>query len=142
MKAEEEEEIFKKYHTIAVVGASPDPERHSNAVMGYLKDNGYRVIPVNPTVEKVLGLKSYPDLRSVPGKIDIVDVFRAPDRVMPTVEEAIAVGAKVLWLQEGVINEAAAAKARQAGLVVVMDRCIAKAHAAIAGKKHSTPRSP
>ena len=128
-----EEEILKKYHTIAIVGASPDPERYSNSVMRYLRRNGYRVIPVNPTVEKVLGLKSYPDLASVPAKIEIVDVFRAPDKVMPTVDEAIAIGAKVLWLQEGVVNEAAAAKARKAGLVVVMDRCIMKAHAVMPG---------
>jgi hypothetical protein len=136
MTARIEQEVLKKYHTIAVVGASSDPERHSNAVMRYLRDNGYQAIPVNPTVDKVLGLKSYPDLASVPENIEIVDVFRAPDKVMPTVDEAISIGAKVLWLQEGVINEAAAAKARQAGLTVIMDRCIAKAHAALAARKH------
>ena len=131
-----EEEILKKYHTIAVVGASPDPERYSNTVMRYLRRNGYRVIPVNPTIDKVLGLKSYPDLLSVPEKVEIVDVFRAPEKVMPTVDEAIAIGAKVLWFQEGVVNEEAAAKARQAGLVVVMDRCIAKSHAALIDSYH------
>ncbi len=126
-----EEEILKKYHTIAIVGASPDPERYSHTVMRYLRDHGYKVIPVNPTVPKVLGLKSYPNLTSVPEKIDIVDVFRAPEKVMPTIDEAIAIGAKVLWLQEGVVNKAAAERAKKAGLVVVMDRCIMKAHMAM-----------
>ncbi|MEN8614837.1 CoA-binding protein [Dehalogenimonas sp. THU2] len=131
-----EKEILTRYRNIAIVGASPDPERHSNKVFAYLRDNNYWVVPVNPTVDKVLERQSYPDLASVPGPIEVVNVFRASDKVMPIVDEAIAVGAKVLWLQEGVINEAAAAKAREAGLTVIMDRCIAKAHAAMAGKKH------
>ncbi|MEL7561917.1 CoA-binding protein [Dehalogenimonas sp. 4OHTPN] len=131
-----EKELLTNSRTIAVVGASPDPQRHSNAVMGYLIASGYRVIPINPTVESVLGRKSYPDLNSVPYKIDIVNVFRAPDKVMPTIEEAIKAGAGALWLQEGVVNEEAAARARQAGLPVVMDRCIAKVHATINRLKH------
>ena len=131
-----EKEILLKYKTIAVVGASPDPQRHSNAVMAYLIGTGYKVIPINPNAETVLGRKSYTDLGAVPETIDIVDVFRAPDKVMPTVDEAIAVGAKVLWFQEGVINEEAAERARQAGLIVVMDKCIARAHAALTGAKH------
>jgi len=135
MTKDTEKEILGKYSIIAVVGASPDPERYSNTVMRYLMEHGFHVIPVNPTVENVLGLKSYPDLISVPEKIEIVDVFRAPDKVMPTVDEAIRVGAKALWLQEGVVNKEAAAKARKAGLSVVMDRCIAKAHAALLGER-------
>ena len=131
-----EKEILSRYKTIAVVGASPDPQRHSNAVMAYLIGTGYKVIPINPNVESVLGRKTYPDLPSVPDKIEVVNVFRAPDKVMPTVDEAIAVGAKVLWLQEGVINEEAAEKARQAGMTVIMDKCIAKAHAVFTGAKH------
>ena len=131
-----EHQVLKQYRNIAVVGASVNPDRPSNAVMRYLIDSGYSVIPVNPNVDEVLGKKSFPDLLSVTELVDIVDVFRTSDKVMPIVNEAIAVGAKVLWLQEGVVNEAAAEKARQAGLIVVMDRCIAKAHATLAGKKH------
>ncbi len=131
-----EKEVVTKFRNVAVVGASPDPERHSNAVMAYLIAAGYKVYPVNPTVPEVLGRKSYPDLKSVPPPVEIVDVFRAPDKIMPTVDEAIAIGAKILWLQEGVINEAAAEKAREAGLIVIMDRCIAKVHAAISGQRH------
>jgi uncharacterized protein len=125
-----EKEILSKYKTIAVVGASPDPQRHSNAVMAYMIGTGYKAIPINPTVESVLGRKTYPDLLSVPEKIEVVNVFRASDKVMPTVDEAIAVGAKVLWLQEDVINEVAAEKARKAGMFVVMDRCMLKEHRA------------
>ncbi|AKG53923.1 succinyl-CoA synthetase alpha subunit-like protein [Dehalogenimonas sp. WBC-2] len=130
-----EQQILQQYRNIAVVGASANPDRPSNAVMKYLIESGYSVIPVNPTVDEVLEQKSYPDLLSVTQPVDIVDVFRASDKVMPIVDEAIAIGAKVLWLQESVVNEAAAEKARQAGLFVVMDRCIAKAHAAMTAKK-------
>ncbi len=131
-----EKEVLSKYKTVAVVGASPDPQRHSNAVMAYLIAAGYKVYPVNPTVPEVLGRKTYPDLKSVPQPVEIVDVFRAPDKVLPTVDEAIGVGAKVLWLQEGVVNEEAADKAKTAGMTVVMDRCIAKVHGALTGAEH------
>jgi len=107
--------------TIAVVGLSPNPERDSYRVASYLKDMGYRVIPVNPTVDEVLGEKSYPDLKSVPVPIDMVDVFRRSELVPPVVEEAIQVGVKFIWMQDGVINEEAAEKARVAGIPVIMD---------------------
>ncbi len=122
------ERILREARTIAVVGLSPKPYRPSFGVAEYLQQRGYRIIPVNPTVDQVLGEKSYPDLKSVPEKIDVVDIFRRPEDVPPVVEEAIQVGARAIWMQEGIINEAAAARARQAGLDVVMDRCMLKEH--------------
>ncbi len=115
------EEILRESKTIAVVGLSPKPERDSHRVAANLKKYGYKVIPVNPTVQEVLGEKSYPDLVSIPEKIDLVDVFRRSEEVGPVVDEAIKVGAKVVWMQDGVVNEAAAEKARKAGLEVVMN---------------------
>src|SRR5690554_2378083 len=94
-------EILRSARTVAVVGLSPDPSRPSHTVASYLKRQGYRIIPVNPTVSEVLGEKSYPDLRSVPEPVDVVDVFRRPEYVPQIVEEAIAIGARALWLQEG-----------------------------------------
>jgi len=120
--------ILKSARTVAVVGLSADPSRPSHMVASYLKRQGYRIIPVNPNATEVLGEKSYPDLRSVPERIDVVDVFRRPEHVPGVVEEAIAVGAKALWLQEGVVHPEAAERARQAGLRVVMDRCMLKEH--------------
>ena len=107
--------------TVAVVGLSTNPERDSYRVARYLKDMGYRIIPVNPTVDEVLGEKSYPDLKSVPMPIDMVDVFRRSELVPPVVEEAIQVGVKFIWMQDGVIHEEAAEKARAAGIPVIMD---------------------
>lgn len=121
-------EILKTARTVAVVGLSPDPTRPSHTVASYLKRQGYRIIPVNPTVSQVLGEKSYPDLRSVPEPVDVVDVFRRPEFVPDIVEDAIAIGAKAVWLQEGVVHHQAAERARQAGLRVVMDRCMLKEH--------------
>ena len=123
-----EKRILTKYHSVAVVGASPKPERYSNAVAGYLAENGYNVIPVNPNYAEVLGRKSYPNLSAIPEKVEVVDIFRRPEEVMPVIEEAIKIGAKAVWMQEGVVNEAAAAKASKAGLLVVMDRCMMKEH--------------
>lgn len=117
--------------TIAVVGASPKPWRDSGAIAEFLMKKGYTVYPVNPNYEEILGVKSYPDLKSIPGKIDIVDIFRNPDDVEPVIDEAIAVGAKSVWMQLGVVNNAAAHKAEKAGLDVVMDRCIAVEHRAV-----------
>ncbi len=122
------ERILREARTIAVVGLSPRPDRPSFGVAEYLQQQGYRIIPVNPTVDQVLGEKSYPDLKSVPEKIDVVDIFRRAEDVPPVVEEAIQVGARAIWMQEGIINEAAAARARLAGLDVVMDRCMMKEH--------------
>ena len=120
--------ILEECRTIAVVGLSSDPSRPSNSVSGYMRRQGYRVIPVNPNETSVFGEKSYPDLSAVPGKIDLVDVFRRPDEAGKAVDEAIAVGAKAVWLQEGVIDNAAAQRAVDAGLMVVMDRCWLKEH--------------
>ena len=120
--------ILDECHTIAVVGLSSDPSRASNSVSGYMRRQGYRVIPVNPNETSVFGEKSYPDLSAVPEKIDLVDVFRRSDEAGKAVDEAIAVGAKAVWLQEGVIDVDAAQRAVAAGLMVVMDRCWLKEH--------------
>ena len=129
-----EQEILRKYRTIAVVGASPDPDRDSNIIAQYLIDNGYDVIPVNPNAKEVLGRKSYPSLSVVPQPVEVVDIFRDPSKIMPIVEEAIKIEAKAVWFQEGIINEAAAAKASRSGLLVVVDKCMAKEHAAMMKK--------
>ena len=117
------EEILRTCRTIAVVGASSDPARPSYRVAGYMKAQGYRMIPVNPNEQTILGEQVYPSLTSVPGTIDLVDVFRRAEDVLPIVDEAITKSAKAIWLQEGIVNEAAAAHAKAAGLLVVMDRC-------------------
>ena len=122
--------ILSECRTIAVVGASSNPARASHHVASYMKAQGYRVIPVNPNVQSVIGEQAYPSLMVVPGAIDLVDIFRKSEDVLPIVEHAIAVGAKAVWMQEGVVNEAAAQLAREAGLAVVMDRCWLKDHAA------------
>ena len=114
--------------TIAVVGLSPKESRPSNMVARYLIEAGYTVIPVNPGQEKILGLPCYPDLASIPGSVDIVDIFRRSEDVPPIVAEAIAIGAKAIWMQEGVIHAEAARTAKAAGLTVVMDRCIKTLH--------------
>jgi predicted CoA-binding protein len=121
-------EILKSTHTIAVVGLSSNHMRPSNGVGEYLVRVGYRVIPINPNEAEVLGEKSYARLEDVPEKIDMVDVFRRPEFVPDIVESAIRVGAKTVWLQEEVVHEAAAERARSAGLNVVMDKCILKEH--------------
>jgi predicted CoA-binding protein len=121
-------EILKSSRTIAVVGLSGSPMRPSNGVATYLQRAGYRIIPVNPNVAEVLGEKSYARLEEVPEKIDMVDIFRRSEYVPEIVESAIRVGAKVVWMQEGVVHETAAERARQAGLEVVMDRCTLKEH--------------
>ena len=125
--------ILKKYRSVAVVGASANPERISHQVAGYLMENGYRVSLVNPTVPEIMGLATYPDLASIPEPVDIVNIFRRPEQVMPIVDEAIKIGAKVVWFPEGVINEAAAARARDAGLKVVMDKCMRREHIRLMG---------
>ena len=118
-----------------MVGLSPKPERPSNVVANYLKENGYKVIPVNPDQKEILGEMSYPDLLSIPEPVDVVDVFRRPDEVPAIVEEAIKIGARIIWLQEGIVNETAAARAREAGLLVVMDKCMRKEHMKLTGKE-------
>jgi predicted CoA-binding protein len=115
--------------TIAVVGLSSDRARPSYGVARYLQRQGYRIIPVNPNEQEVLGEQAYPSLREVPVPVDVVDVFRRSEYVPEVVEEAIAIGAPVLWLQQGVIHPQAAARAQAAGLAVVMDRCMKVEHA-------------
>jgi hypothetical protein len=117
-------DIFKTCKTIAVVGLSSDESRPSR----YLQGCGFKVIPINPTLKEALGEKAYASLREVPEKIDIVDVFRRAEDVPPIADDAIAVGAKCLWMQEGIVNKQAAKKAEAAGLKVVMDRCIMMEH--------------
>ena len=121
-------EILLSTKTIATVGLSGNPQKVSNSIAAYLQSKGYRVIPVNPTTDEILGEKSYPDLESIPEKIDVVQVFRRPEDVPPIVESAINVGAKVVWMQEGIVNEEAAQKAQDAGLQVVMDACMRSMH--------------
>jgi uncharacterized protein len=125
---EEITEILRPPKTIAVVGISDKPERDSYDIAQYLQDQFYRVIPVNPMIERVLNRRCYPSLRDVAEQIDIVDIFRRSEAVPEIVEEAIAIGAKVVWMQLGVVNEEAAEKAEQAGLQVVMNRCIKVEH--------------
>ena len=120
--------ILDECRVIAVVGLSSDPTRPSNSVSSYMRRNGYQVIPVNPNETEVFGQTSYPKLSEVPEEIDLVDVFRRSDEAGKAVDEAIAVGAKAVWLQEGVIDRAAAQRAEDAGLLVVMDRCWLKEH--------------
>lgn len=115
--------ILDRYHTFAVVGASPSPRRPSHGVMGVLQRRGYTVVPVNPLAREVGGLTAYPDLASVPEPVEVVDIFRRSEAAGAHVDEAIAVGAKAVWMQLGVVDEDAARRARDAGLEVVMDRC-------------------
>lgn len=129
-------EILGHARTIAIVGLSSNPLRPSYFVGYYLKRHGYRVIPVNPNETEVLGERAYPSLAAVPEPIDVVDVFRDPKYVPQIAEEAVQVGAKALWLQFGVINPEGAEKAEQAGLKVVMDRCMKVEHARYIGRMH------
>ena len=120
-------EILLNYRNVAVVGLSSDSTRPSYGVARYLQGKGFKIIPVNPKETEILGEKSYPDLVAIPEEVDIVDVFRRPEHVPDIVDQAIKIKAKVLWMQEGVINHPAALKASQNGITVVMDRCMAKA---------------
>lgn len=125
--------ILNECKTIAIVGLSANWFRPSNFAAKYMLDHGYRVIPVNPAYEEVLGQRCYPSLGDIPEKVDMVDVFRRPEDVPPIVEDAIAIGARVLWLQIGVINHDAVARAKEAGLEVVMDRCVKIEYARLFG---------
>ena len=118
------QQILSESHNIAVVGLSDKPDRASYDVASYLQSHGYRIIPINPALKDVLGEKAYPNLSAVPETIDVVDIFRKSEDVGPIVDEAIKVGAPVVWMQLGIINEEAAAKARAAGLDVVMNHCM------------------
>jgi predicted CoA-binding protein len=128
-------DILASAKTIASVGLSSNPAKESFGIAAYLKSQGYRVIPVNPTATEILDERSYPDLESVPEKIDVVQVFRKPEDVPPVVDSAIKSGAKVVWMQEGIVNEEAAEKARAAGLQVVMDACMRVMHRRLIGER-------
>jgi predicted CoA-binding protein len=123
-------ELLKRAKTIAVVGLSNNPMRPSHGVSAYMQTHGYRIIPVNPNVTSSLGERSYPSLRGVPEQIDIVNIFRRSEFVAEVVDQAIQLKVPAIWMQEDVIHEAAAEKARQSGIFVVMDRCILKEHRA------------
>ena len=115
--------VLRDAKTIAVVGLSPKPHRPSHQVASYLMEVGYTIIPVNPGQDAILGRTCYPNLRAIPTPVDMVDIFRRQETVLPIVEEAISIGAQFIWMQEGIINKEAAAKAESAGLTVIMDRC-------------------
>jgi hypothetical protein len=121
-------DVLRNARTIAVVGLSGKRFRPSYGVTEYMQRAGYRIVPVNPNETQILGERAYPDLDSVPGEIDIVDIFRRSEFVPEIVEAAIRKGAKAIWMQEGVAHEAAAKRATEAGLLVLMDRCILKDH--------------
>ena len=131
----EMKEILLSAKIIASVGLSSNQEKESYWIVSYLKEQGYRIIPVNPTATEILGEKVYPDLESIPEKVDVVQVFRKPEDVPPVVDSAIKIGAKVVWMQEGIVNEEAAQKARTAGLQVVMDACMRATHRRLIGAK-------
>ena len=126
--SEEIKAILEKYKTVAIVGLSPKPERDSYKVAKYLKENHYRIVPVNPGQKEILGEKCYPNLKAIPFPIDVVDIFRKPEAIPPVVDDGIEIGAKVVWMQLGLAHNQAADKARKAGLGVVMSKCIKIEH--------------
>lgn len=125
---QEMREILLSTNTVASVGMSSNDEKESYWIVFFLKEQGYRMIPVNPTATEIFGEKAYASLSDIPDKIDVVQVFRKPEDVPPVVEEAIKIGAKVVWMQEGIVNEEAAKMARDAGLKVVMNACMRATH--------------
>jgi uncharacterized protein len=125
--------LLERYRRIAVVGLSDKPDRPSHGVAAYLQRAGYEIVPVNPTIKEALGVPAVASLGEVPAPVEIVDVFRRSEDVPPVVDDAIAAGAKVLWMQLGIVNEAAAARARGAGLTVIQDRCLKVEHARLLG---------
>ncbi len=120
--------ILQNFNRIAVVGLSDKPWRDSNRIAGYLLRSGFTILPVNPSVSEALGLEAYPDLLAVPRPVGIVDIFRRPEFIPGIVDQAIEIEAKVVWMQTGLVHESAAARAREAGLLVVMNRCLAVEH--------------
>jgi len=125
---EDAQQILERIRTIAVVGLSERPDRDSYQVAAYLQQQGYRIIPVNPRVKEVLGERAYASLRDIPEPVEVVQIFRRSEEVPPVVEDAIAVGARVVWMQAGIVNEEAAARAAAAGLRVVMNACMRSVH--------------
>ncbi|MFC1974176.1 CoA-binding protein [Chloroflexota bacterium] len=120
--------VLNSSRVVAIVGLSSKPERPSYRVASYLKEHGYTIVPVNPGISEILGERCYPNLTLIPEAVDVVDIFRASVDVLPIVEEAVKIGAKTVWMQEGIVNEEASAVAREAGLQVVMDKCMLKEH--------------
>lgn len=135
MKDAQIEKILRESKTIAVVGLSADPTKASHGVGRYLMSQGFEVIPVNPNADEVLGLKSYPDVASIGRPIDVVDIFRPSEAVPPIVAQAIAAGAKVVWMQEGIFHAEAERQAKAAGLQVVMNHCMMKEHYRLVGPR-------
>jgi uncharacterized protein len=131
---EDLKKLLSEAHTIAVVGMSANTSRDSYRVADYLQKHGYRIIPINPAADEILGEKSYPDLKSIPEPVDVVDVFRRPEFVPEIAEEAAQIGAKIFWMQFGAESEEAAKKARAAGMTVVQDRCMMQEHSRLLGK--------
>ena len=125
---EDVQRILETTKTIAVVGLSDKPDRDSYQVAAYLQQQGYRIIPINPRAKEVLGEKAYASLREISEPVEVVQIFRRAEEVLPIVDDAIAVGAKVIWMQSGIVNEDAAARAEAAGLKVIMDACMRSAH--------------
>jgi len=125
---DEEKQILESAKTIAVVGLSDKRDRPSFQISHYMQEHGYKIIPVNPNITEALGEKAYPNLKDIPEKVDIVDIFRRSEDVPPIVDEAIAIKARAVWMQEGIVNETAASKAEAAGLKVIMNRCIMVTH--------------
>jgi uncharacterized protein len=128
-------QILTTIRTVASVGVSSNEEKPSYWIFHYLKEHGYDMIPVNPTATEILGLKVYPDLVSIPRKVDVVQIFRRPEDVPPVVDQAIKIGAKIVWMQEEVIHEEAAKTAEAAGLRVVMNRCMRQTHLRLLGER-------
>jgi len=124
--------MLRSTKIIAIVGLSPKPERPSFSVSSYMKDQGYTIIPVNPGQKEILGEKAYASLKEIPGPVDMVTIFREPAAVPEIVDQAIAIGAKIIWMQEGIVHNASAEKARAAGLKVVMNKCLFKEHSRLA----------
>ena len=129
---QEMKDILLSANTVASVGLSSSDEKESYWIVAYLIDQGYSILPVNPKADEILGRKVYRSLSEIPDKVDVVQIFRKPEDVPPVVEEAIKIGAKVVWMQEGIVNEEAAQRARDAGLQVVMDACMRATHKRLA----------
>jgi predicted CoA-binding protein len=134
LSREQMRELLRTVRTIAVVGLSDKPDRPSHEVASYLQQAGYRIIPVNPKIAKTLGETAYPSLRTIPERVDVVQIFRRPDTVPAVVEDAIAIGAKVVWMQPGAENESAATRARGAGLTAVVGACLRTVHRTLSAR--------
>ena len=131
---DEAERQLTQAKTIAVVGMSPRADRPSHCVAKYLMESGYRIIPINPAADEILGAKCYPNLQSVPERVDMVDIFRRSSEVPPIVDDALEIGARFIWMQDGVRHEGAASKARARGVSVVMDNCTMREHKRLAAE--------